>query len=176
MIYIDCGFYDGTTLKRYIDSGLVDESWTVYAFEPNPDLDIKTYLQSIPLKFKVLKKAVWIKDGRIKFSVSKRENSSSVVGTVVHAPDHEVTVGCIDFSKFVGNLPEDYIICSMDIEGAEFPVLEKMLLDGTIDKINLLDIEFHHRFLTKDTIDKSRELIDEIKKRDVFIRLKVPLE
>lgn len=175
MIYIDCGFYDGTTLKRYINSKIVTKDWTIYAFEPNPALDMKTYLKSIDLPVKVLKKAVWTDNKRLKFWVSERDNASSVDGTVVHAPDHHVRVQGIDFSEFVSNLPEDYIICSMDIEGAEFPVLKKMIDDETISKIDLLDIEFHHRFLTKDTINESRKLIKEIRKRGTRVKLKVPL-
>lgn len=176
MIYIDCGFYDGSTLKRYIKSGVINEDWTIYAFDPNPDLDMKTYLKSIPLKFRVLKRAVWTKNGRVKFAVSARSNASSVVGTAIHAPDHQVTVTSIDFSEFVRELPDEYTICSMDIEGAEFPVLEKMLEDGTISKIDLLDIEFHHRFLTDYTINNARDLLDKIRKQGVQVELKIPLE
>ena len=64
----------------------------------------------------------------------------------------------------------------MDIEGAEFAVLEKMLKENTIDKINILDIEFHHRLMNDKTPDDARELIRQIKERGVKIKLKVGLE
>jgi len=176
-IYIDAGFYRGMTLRRYVDNGTVDNSWGIYVFEPNPDLNAKQHIKDFfgNLPVKLIEKAVWIKDGKVKFLISGREDAASIENTSGHTEPKEVIVSCVDFSKFVGKLPKAYIICSMDIEGAEFEVLNKMLKDGTIDKINLLEVEFHHRLRLDKTEVDAQELIDRIEERGVEVKLKEKL-
>lgn len=178
-IYIDAGFYRGMTLRRYVDQGIVDKTWDMYLFEPNTDLNVKQhvadYFSDLPVK--LMEKAVWTKSGKVHFHIAGREDAASVEGTSGHDRPKEITVQAIDFSKFVAKLPDDaYIICSMDIEGAEFTVLPKMIKDGTIDKINILEIEFHHRLMTDYNPDDARKLIREVEEHGVEIRLKDALE
>lgn len=163
MIYIDCGFYQGNALKIYKDKGLVDDSWTTYLFEPNPEIEGD-----------LIRKAVWTSDGEVTFQLGGRDDASSIKGTGPHGNPREIQVESIDFSKFVAGLPDEFIVCSMDIEGAEFPVLEKMLEDGTIDKIGLLDIEFHHRLLAWKTLEDAQTLLIKLMTRTA-VRLKVDL-
>jgi len=171
-IYLDCGWYAGMTLDRYVEAGTIDNTWTAYAFEPSPVIRKAGHFNNPPIPVTFIKKAVWIKDGRVKFNISNRENASSIKGTSGQTDPKEITVGCVDFSRFVRELPDAYIICSMDIEGAEFEVLEKMLEEDTIDKINVLDIEFHHRLMADYEPKDARKLIKRIRERGVEIRLK----
>jgi FkbM family methyltransferase len=176
-IFLDCGFYRGATLRNYINDGTVDKTWIVYAFEPNRDLKTTKYLKDFPfpVKINLIKAAVWTSDKKLAFHISGREDSASLKNTTGHTTPKEITIKAINFPKFVKELPEAYIVCSMDIEGAEYPVLKKMLKDGSIDRINVLDIEFHHRFMNDFTDKHSQELIDKIEKRGVEVKLKVPL-
>lgn len=160
-IFIDCGFYVGNALKIYQDAGIVDDTWMIYAFEPNPNIPVPAF---------VVRAAAWTEDGEVGFKIQGREDAARV------DPEAELEVRAIDLSKFVADLPEDdYIICSMDIEGAEFPVLRKMLKDHTIDRINILDIEFHHRLMLEETPEDAEKLINEIEARGVKVKLKVSL-
>lgn len=174
-IFLDCGFYAGNALKKYINNGTVDDTWTIYAFEPNPDLDLKTMMEAIPLKIKLLKKAVWVKNEKLTFHIAGRDDAAGIADLTGHTEPKEVTVQAIDFSKFVADLPEANIICSMDIEGAEYQVLDKMIEDGTINRISILDIEFHHRFMNDYTEVESQKLINKLRYRKVKVKLKVPL-
>lgn len=173
-IFLDCGLYSGQIIKEYTRDGIIDDTWTIYSFEPNPKLDIKTYMKSIPQKINLIKKAVWIKDGKVKFIVSGRHDAAHIEEV---RPDdsnaEDIMVDCVDFSRFVSELPNERIICSMDIEGAEYEVLAKMLEENTIDKIELLDIEFHSRILDKYTTEDTLRYIDDIEKRGVKVKLKV---
>lgn len=172
--FIDCGFYQGKIIKTYFEKGLIDETWTVIAFEPNPELNTKKAVENLPLPVKVIKKAVWIENTKLPFLIGWREDSASVDGTAMNGSGKEISVAAIDFSKFIADL-EGEIVCSMDIEGSEYKVLEKMIKDKTIQKINLLDIEFHHRFMLEETKKDSQSLIRRIRARGVPVRLKVPL-
>ena len=171
-IFIDAGFYSGHALDYY--APLMDKSWLVYAFEPNTKFKVTETAKRFPFKVNWVKKAVWIEDGETDFVMAGREDASYLKDSR-EADLDGVQVPCIDFSKFVGELPDTTIICSMDIEGAEFPVLEKMLKDGTASKIDVLDIEFHHRLVDKPADDASRLRIA-LESEGVLVKLKIPLE
>jgi len=55
-------------------------------------------------------------------------------------------VKCFDFSAFIRDnfTKEDYIIVKLDIEGSEYEVMDKLIIDGTIDYINHFYIEWHN--------------------------------
>ena len=173
-IYIDAGWYVGNALRMHMDAGTVDDTWKIYAFDPSTDIEFDK--EKWP-KVNFIKKAAWIHDGYVEFQLSKRENASFIVGTSYSGAEYQkITVPCVDFSKFVANVaPYDktvYIIISMDIEGSEYQVLQKMLDDHSIDNVSELDIEFHHRFMKDYDQNDSKRLVREIKKRGVRIRLK----
>ena len=56
-----------------------------------------------------------------------------------------IKVKAIDFGQWLKNnyRKEDVVFVKMDIEGAEYPVLEKMLKDGSMTYVDRLYIEFH---------------------------------
>lgn len=169
-IFLDCGYYVGKALDYY--APLMDETWTVYAFEPNTELDVEATFQKYPFKIEWIKKAVWVEDGEIEFAIAGRDDASHISQLRTNT-DKRVTVPCIDFSGFVAELPEATIVCSMDIEGAEFPVLEMMLLESTIDRISLLDIEFHDRLFDDKSGADSSNLRKAIEARKVLVKLKI---
>lgn len=177
-IFIDAGFYNGGVLTKYIDRKILDPTWTILAFEPNPEIEAATRIKDFfgDYNIKLIKKAAWTKNGKMTFHIGGRHDSASLEGTTGHSEKKDVEVTSIDFSDFVAKLPEAYIILSMDIEGAEFFVLEKMLEDNSIDRINILDVEFHHRFMNEFTKTEAARLIRAIRARGVKVKLKVPIE
>lgn len=168
-IFIDCGFYVGKALEYY--EMFLDDTWEVYAFEPHPIPGIQDYLNKFPFKIRFFQRAVWTHDGTTELAVGGREDASHLK-ELKETQDPVKSVRCIDFSRFVDEL-DGTIVVSMDIEGAEFPVLEKMLTDGTSSKIWLLDIEFHHRLLDgKDEGDVNR-LRRALEGEGTLVKLKV---
>lgn len=59
-------------------------------------------------------------------------------------------IKAVDFSSFLAERsgPDDFIVVKMDIEGAEYPVLEKLISDGNLNFISLLFVEFHSQYLS----------------------------
>ena len=81
-------------------------------------------------------------------------------------------VECIDFSYWLKNNfnNNDHIIVKMDIEGAEYDIIEKMLNDNTFEYINQLYIEWHNKKLNIKGIDKRHnKLINLLKDYNVNI-------
>lgn len=179
--FLDCGYYAGKAIEYY--APFLDDSWTVIAFEPNEDLDVEKSIQrfkGIGFKWVHFLKAVWVEDTNKTFKVGGREDASCIKDLHPNEPENiaeERTVACVDFSKFVAELPRDAtIVCSMDIEGAEFPVLRKLLADGTASRLSLLDVEFHHRLLDGENEASASWLRQQLEGEGVLVKLKIPLE
>jgi FkbM family methyltransferase len=115
-------------------ASLVDEYKPdrLYGFDPHPNLE-ETVTWSDGVRVELRRQAAWLNDGLIPF----HENiTRSQVGT----GDYQVP--CFDFSAWLANLDE-HVILKMDVEGAEYELLERMLADGTDKLIDELVIEWH---------------------------------
>ena len=171
--FLDAGYYVGRALEYY--APLMDDTWIVYVFEPNDELGVEQTFEKFPFKINWIKKAVWTEDGEVEFRLAGR-NDASHIDTIRDSVDRKITVPCIDFSKFVAELPDDAtIVCSMDIEGAEYPVLRKMLAEGTAKRLAVLDIEFHHRLLVGEDGATSSTLRQQLEGEGVMVKLKLEL-
>lgn len=168
-ILLDVGQYDGVAIRQYC----VDDSWKIYSFDPEPQPAIN--LEDLP-PYEFIQKAVWIEDGEVPFSLDPNKQASHIAGIAGTDYEKRITVPCIDFSKFVKELPKDaVIVCSMDCEGAEFAVLREMIKDGTAQRIKVLDVEFHHRMMADEDDETARKLVQELSDLGVIVRLKIVL-
>lgn len=64
---------------------------------------------------------------------------------------NEIKVNCINLCEFIINnfKKEDYIVIKLDVEGAEYPILEKMINENIIDFVDVFYIEFHNHMLNE---------------------------
>lgn len=118
----------------------------MFAFECNPCITTN-YGSDVT----TIRKAAWIFDGELKFYVSKLRGY--VQGSSVYKAkktgrldkNHPLKIQCIDFSKWLKDnfQPDDYIILKCNIEGSEYDILEKMIVDGTMGYIKESWILWH---------------------------------
>lgn len=150
-IFIDCGTNVGAVLERFI---IQYPDFEFFGFEPNIDLIpvISARLNKYQFSGALFNKAVWVYDGTIDFYLGHHETSTILLGKVVHSSYNQQIdyanprqVECIDFSQWVlcNFDKKDHIIVKMDIEGAEYAVLAKMIADHSIEFIDELIIEWH---------------------------------
>ncbi len=154
-VFVDCGSNTCKVLAERIERGLETE---FFAFEPQPELvgcveEVRRRYPGVPIHF--LNRAVWVHDGTMDFYLATewgpnhRGGSTLLAGHVRNASkvdySRPVTVDCIDLSRWIRRNfnRRDHLVVKMDIEGAEYPVLEKMVVDGTIDYLDELIVEFH---------------------------------
>ncbi|MEI2423320.1 FkbM family methyltransferase, partial [Arthrospira platensis SPKY2] len=146
-LFIDCGGYDGCSAIKFLMSHL---NYDCVSFEPNPDL--WDYYTDIPTK--LIKKAVFTYDGTIEFTVDPVDADGSSLlpdkkidfyGKVSNENCPVITVDCIDLSAFISQVSQIYpkIILKLDVEGAEYDILEKMVQERTVRHIDQLYCEFH---------------------------------
>lgn len=143
-IFIDCGGHKATSVEFFRRVYPDAEQYQIYSFEANENFN--RYFD----KFKDViyhNVAVWIADGEIPFYNSNGGSSTVIKGKAECGgfQDHKKLISCMDLSRWIASqfTREDYIILKMDIEGAEYDILDKMLKDNTIDFIDKLYIEWH---------------------------------
>jgi FkbM family methyltransferase len=172
-IFIDCGGHIGESIERFKKSSEYSDDFLIYSFEPVPHL-YEHYSHWDDITF--YDKAVWIEDGEIAFFVDKthsKASGSTLIGEKKSGKldrDNPLVCESIDFSNWLKEMVTelDYVVLKMDIEGAEYKVLEKMIEDNTINLINKAYIEFHWEKIGFDeslhnSIVKSLEEIDGFK-------------
>jgi len=141
-IFLDCGGHDGCSVRKWMNDP-EHSDFICYSFEPQPEMF--PYYEDLPTT--LIPKAVWTEFGELPlYRAGKRWESSSLLSGKITAPVRRVdTVECIDFSHWLREncTLRDRIVLKMDIEGAEYAVLEKMMDDGTIKMIDRLLIEWH---------------------------------
>lgn len=185
-VLLDCGFHYGEGLRRLSQYYEINDDWRVYAFEPNPACELADRAKTFRFRVRARPMAVWIYDGYIAFQQEDHTKSDS------HSPEdgwtnldgwgsclaelnsnhrglgEPISVPCFDFSHFlrVNFQYGDYrIICKFDIEGAEFPVLRKMLVEDTVGLLDTLYVEYHARLIPSESEASEQALTEALRQR-----------
>ncbi|NIC38938.1 FkbM family methyltransferase [Halomonas desiderata] len=147
-LFVDCGGYDGCSVIKFL---LSHPDYDVVTFEANPDL--WNYYHNLPTKLE--KKAVAAYQGKANFVIDPIDaDGSSLVqgkkvvcgGRVDNKDCPNITVETVDLSNFITEKSSEYdeIVLKLDVEGAEYEILDKMINEGTLRHVNKLYCEFHH--------------------------------
>lgn len=147
-IFINCGCHEGKSFRRFIKKNSDWQEYDIYAFEPNPKLSPK-----LPNGCLFYRKAIWTENEDIKLFINPNRPGSVSSSVLKNKWSGGLTdkdffiVQAIDFSSWIDTEfnDDDYIVVKMDIEGAEYQVLEKIIKTGVIKKINALYVEFHYK-------------------------------
>jgi len=167
-VYIDLGAYRGLYINRFRKSSMYKPGAQIYAFECNTHLRGFNYGSDVT----TINKAAWIYDGELNFYVSKK-NPAAVQGSSVYKEkrtgnldkEHPQKIPCVDFSEWILDhfQRDDNIILKMNIEGAEYDILEKMIADDTIGFIKTLFVQFHWQRIGVD-VQRHNNLLLALKK------------
>ena len=146
-ILLDCGAHNGDSIPDLVSLfGPFDK---IYAFEANPSYEKEILaLRSQYNNLELICAAVWDKQEKVKLFLGETGLESSLIfekKTGGFSKTNYVESEAIDFSEWMkSNLSiNDTIYLKMDIEGAEFPVLEKMIRDGTHRMVDVFLPEWH---------------------------------
>lgn len=153
-VFIDCGANLGLALRKFMGEL---PSHEFFGFEPNAALHphIRENTKELAQRgaLTLYQQAVWIEDGTTNLYLGQHESSTVMLGKKMlpnYGPPidyaNPVVVPAINFGAWVvGTFSRsDSITVKMDIEGAEYPVLRKMVEDGSLSFIKVLYVEWHH--------------------------------
>jgi FkbM family methyltransferase len=149
-VAIDCG----ANLGQYTHM-LASTGSTVYAFEPDPFCfeKLTKAFGHVP-NVKLFNQAVGVATGKTEFyrTIGFDSNpellslSSSVYRARIGADTlNAITVEQIDLVAFIAALPRRVEILKIDVEGAEVPILEKLLDTGVVDKVGYVFVDTHEK-------------------------------
>ncbi len=172
-IFLDCGGHKATSIKLFLATYSESDQYEIYSFEPNPRLRhyFDEYLETVTF----IPKAVWVYDGDVPLYLSGKpcQAGSSVyskkkTGKLDKTP---TILPCIDLSKFIRDNfdPSDEIVLKLDIEGAEYGVIQRMHVDDTLSYIDTLYVDFHTNVIPN-IKKKHREIITILNQRKITPR------
>jgi FkbM family methyltransferase len=172
-IFLDCGTHYGEGLAQFVSKFAIDHEWEVYSFEPNLYLWQEHINNNILDNVHYINKAIYIHNDNITFNIAYPNTDASSIykNHIGDANFHgAIEVECLDLSEFILSnfTKDDFIVIKMDIEGAEYEVLRKMIADKSILYVDDLSVEFHshkdeHAILeTGENKETTFELIKEI--------------
>jgi FkbM family methyltransferase len=177
-VFLDLGTHYGQGLEHFMRQFNMDQTWTIHTFEANPityGIYKTQYHQKTPW-VEAHNEAVTVYDGVIELNIETPPGEgdtgqgTSIVDMDKWAPwdgtlrpnfQKVVEVRCIDLSRFIREnfSPSDNIIIKMDIEGAEYDILDKMIENNTLKEyVNFIAVEWHSRFFTNKDEMKQREV------------------
>lgn len=150
--FIDCGGHNGSSVRKFRRT--FDQSCTfdIFTFEPNPEFSQNYW--NFP-RHNLIPYAVWTENCAKEFFLDREDGDGSTLikekltrhdgGVGELDKNHPIRVQTIDLSNWIirNFRKNDLVILKLDIEGAEYEVLNKMINDGAIDYIDKLYIEWH---------------------------------
>jgi FkbM family methyltransferase len=169
-VFIDCGVREGDAIAAFLGDKTVgfgnyykclqqhtdQDEFEFVGFE-SPDYkyleDTRSRFQDY--KFSLIEKLIWTYDGLVDFDSDGEAYDCRIfeVSTVDNRkpwrhPSPKATIKqlpCIDFSKYLMKnfSNKDYIIVKLDIEGAEYDVMQSLIETKAISLINELYVEYH---------------------------------
>lgn len=151
-LFLDCGGFNGCSIRRFTREFDPKGRFQMVTFEPNELY--ATYYSDFP-RHRLIQAAVHDRDGSHQFYLDREDGDGSTLfknkltrenggfGTLDSV--NPVTVTTVDLSSWLKEHTNrlDYIILKLDVEGAEYDVLEKLIRDRTIRRINHLFVEWH---------------------------------
>lgn len=167
-VFIDLGAYDGDSIRYFMKRDDWRE-YDIYAFEPNKKFhqQLADLWIDCPNIVFLSNQAAWVENTQLEFAV---DQADSPMGSTLMPGKIEMwnkgvkqIIGAFDFSDWIKQFSGDYVIVKMDTEGAEFPVLEKMINDKTLTIINELWCEFHPNKVREYTTTDKYNLMDRIR-------------
>lgn len=170
---IDCGFHKGWITKKFFKD---NPSGIVHAFEPNPRFQRHAdwFSERFLGQFNFYNSAVLTVDSCCFLNLGKGDQQgSSIYKGKGYLSGESVEVRTINLPKFVQNLPRDTYIClKLDVEGAEYPILDAMIRDNSIKRIKELTVEFHAKKFNDGRFkEKDAKIKDWLDKNKIFEKL-----
>lgn len=152
LLYIDLGANCGKTIDSFLEEY---PDAIVHGFEPTPSLSAKLkekYKDNLNVTIHAC--AVGIEDGEKDFFINPTDPQSNTLMKNQKCKDYwavdyqsPIKVKVIDFTEWLKSHIGQYkrIVVKMDIEGAEYEILPKMLLEGLVEACDEMRIEYHRR-------------------------------
>lgn len=164
-LFVDVGGNVGQSI-RFFDralGGFQRQGWRVVSWEPNPHCHRRLKRELVAVGGELIPAAASDFDGEARLEIPGkwwRLWGKVSVATKLAPKGRKVAVK--DLPAWLNRQPETEIWLKLDCEGAEYPILRRMLAMGWPKKVRVVYAEFHP-FLTTATWDEHAELLEQVR-------------
>jgi len=182
-LFLDCGSNLGQGFEEFKNMFGIDNI-DYHLFEPNPFCFQELTKKYSQVSYITLHNtAVGIEDKTVQFYY---KNNFDVGGTVVfehgnnlfsNTRSHLTSVTCINLINHIQHVLKFYdkIFMKLDIESAEYDILEKLIETKLIHNLSKLFVEFHSQYMDPETKKyyelRERNILDYIKNNNIDFTL-----
>jgi len=175
-VFLDVGGLDGGITFEFI-KGHKDnyKDFDYYIIECAPKaiekLKKKIETSKSDVCFNIIEKAAWIYDGEIDFYVGRMCRSTLMKeyhkgGRDNIDKEHPVKVPCFNFGQWIKNTFNNReVYVHMNIEGAEYDILDNMIKDKTIFLIKEMLFAKHTRQVRQKSREKEKMILKYLRKK-----------
>lgn len=167
--YFDLGASDGKSIRQFLKGQMVPvpdcRDWQIIGYEPvlyNADC-IKNLQAQYPTTYiRVHRAAAWVESKTVDFALCKNLESCTLIKECNnYSKGHIEPVLAIDFEQVIMGLDaNDTIIVKMDIEGAEYALLERLIETKAIKNLNRLFVEFHDWIMPEEYKARHQSILE----------------
>jgi FkbM family methyltransferase len=168
-VVLDIGANRGTIAAAFAARGAI-----VHAFEPNPDVfpELEKAARRHP-GIRAQACGILDKDGELALFLHKdyeadplghSESSSFFASKENVSGSRFRTVPVRDIASVIEAIGEPIQIVKMDVEGAEYRILRRMIESGAIDRVEQVYIETHHDRIPE-LVTEHAALVSEVERR-----------
>ena len=169
IVYIDLGATGGETIRSFLTCRsfcpelAVMRNIEVYGFEPVDYAEAwrETIADFPTVKIRVFNKAVGTENKKVRLSLHSNPEAHTVLtDNVNYAEDTAIEVDQVDIVEWLWDnvLWSDTIILKLDIEGAEYGILEKLIESGYANFIDHIFVEFHNWLLPAEYAEREKKI------------------
>jgi FkbM family methyltransferase len=181
----DLGFHHGEGFDYLCKRYRIDATWQIFLFEPNSACRarLRTVAASDVLSIAAIPMAAGTA-ARLAHFQKETGHEGAEDGDGSHLADigfdldpkgaGTEVVGTVDFAQFLAatvspRSERTFTVVKMDVEGAEYGILRKMLSSGTVDLVDVLHVEFHDRLMSSETPETTAALKEELARRTTLV-------
>jgi len=141
-----------------------------YAFECNPYcFKALREIESQYPNLHFIDKAAWTHDKEMTLNIAGRRQEGSSLLQMKKPLRSRINVKCLNFNTWLSkNFTNEPINLDVDIEGAEYELLNNMIENESINLIQSISIEWHtNKLANVNYWELKAHIIEEIKKREI---------
>jgi FkbM family methyltransferase len=152
-VFLDIGGHLGESVRRFYREVEDARHYEIYTFEPHPDCCKKLTQTLAKMKnVDVIKAAVVGDNSQERFlypgSINQADGSSILKGKKTGGLDYDnplqiKTIGLVAFLDSIDINRKDYVVLKMNIEGAEYEIMDFLIKTDTLKYINQVYVQTH---------------------------------
>jgi FkbM family methyltransferase len=174
-VFIDGGGNNGNSIKFFLQNYPNASEFEIHSFECHPKM-YQQLKENESSQIHTYCKALSDSEGIQTFYLSNTDfgstlNSTKTTGKI--SKNNSIQVETVDISSFIRSnfTPEDFIVLKLDIEGAEYPVLSKLLETGVVKYIDVLYGEWHQHKLRNVSKEEHLQIVKKL--TDIGLEMKL---